>query len=101
MGAGAVGDVVVYAHGKGIGLLKHHAHPLAQQVHVHAAVNIRLVQQHLPGDAAALHQVVHPVEGLEQGGFSAARGPDKGSDLLFPQVQLHVLEGVEIPIIEV
>ena len=53
MGTGAVGNVVVDAHGKGIGLLEHHPHPLAQQVHVHAAVDVLAVQQNPSLNAAA------------------------------------------------
>lgn len=81
MGTGAVGNVVVDAHGKGIGLLEHHPHPLAQQVHVHAAVDVLAVQQNPSLNAAAPHQIVHAVQRLQQGGLSAARWPDEGSYL--------------------
>ncbi len=44
MGAGAVGDVVIDAHGEGIGLLEHHAHLPAQLVHIHIfVINILLL----------------------------------------------------------
>ena len=37
------------------------------------------------------HQIVHPVETLEQGGFSAAGGADKGRDLSGGEGEIHVL----------
>ena len=64
MNAGAVSNIIVNAHGEGIGLLEHHTHPTAQQVHIHIAVNVLPVQGHFALDVAALHQVVHPVQGL-------------------------------------
>ena len=52
-------------------------------------------------DADVRHKVVHPVQGLEEGGFAAARGADEGSDLLFAHVQRDALEGLEVAVPEV
>ncbi|MPN09027.1 hypothetical protein SDC9_156315 [bioreactor metagenome] len=78
----AIGNVVVDGHGKRVGLLKHHAHPLAQHVHFHpGGVDIFPVQQKSARDAAAGDEIVHPVKGFEQRGFAAAGRPDKGRHL--------------------
>ena len=65
MGAGAVGHVVVDRHGKGVGLLEHHADAPAQVGDGHAGgEDVLPVIEHLPLHAHPLHQVVHAVERL-------------------------------------
>ena len=101
MGSGAERHIVIDAHGKGIGLLEHHTHPLAQQVHVHIPVNVLPVQQHLSVNSAALHQIVHPVQGFEQRGLSAAGRTDKGSDLMGRNLQLHIFQRMKAAVVQV
>ena len=67
MGAGTEGYVIVYRHRKRVRLLENHTDASAQQIHVHIAVNILAVQQHLARNAAALNQIVHTVKGFKQG----------------------------------
>ena len=102
VGAGAVGDVVVDGHGEGVGLLEHHADLLAQPGHVHAGV-VDLLAPVLDGagDLDAGHQVVHPVQGLEEGGLAAAGGADEGGDLLLGNVDIHALQGLGVPVPQV
>ena len=97
-----VGHVVIDGHGEGIGLLEHHADLLAQPRHVHAGV----VDLDAPvldgaGDLDAGHQVVHPIQGLEEGGLAAAGGADEGRHLLLGDVHAHVLEGLRRAVPEV
>ena len=99
MGAGAIGDVVVHAHGEGVGLLEHHAHPLAQLVDVDVAVDVLPVQKDFAGDFAALHQVVHAVEGLEQGGLAAAGGADEGGHLVGGNVHVHGFQRLKVAVV--
>ena len=104
MGARAIGHVVINAHGEGIRLLEDHADALAQQVHVHfAGKNILAVQRDGALDAAALHEVVHAVEGLEQRRLAAAGRADEGRDLIGGQAEVDVLQRLKaaIPEIEV
>ena len=81
---GAVGNVVVNAHGKRIRLLENHAHIFPQKVHIDFRVKnvagIKLVQlllfsvlqlnqfllpqKDLPRDAASLNKIVHAVYGF-------------------------------------
>ena len=62
MDTGAVGDVVIDAHGKGIGLLEHHADVAAQLVDIHAgSKNVLAVVFHFSGDFDIGNQVVHAV----------------------------------------
>ena len=65
VGPRTVGDVVVDAHGKGIGFLEHHAHPLAENIGIHFPVYILAIQEDVARNLAAFHQVVHAVQGLE------------------------------------
>ena len=63
VGAGAVGDVVVNAHGEGVGLLEHHAHFLAQIVDLRLEDVLALVA-HVSRDFYAGNQIVHAVQGF-------------------------------------
>ena len=83
VGPGTVGHVVVDAHGKGIGLLEHHAHLLAQPGGVQVLVeNILAFKAYLALDVNAGDQVIHAVEGFEKRGLAAAGGADEGRDLM-------------------
>ena len=95
MRARAVGNIVVYAHGEGIGLLKHHAHALTEQAYIGAGVDVLSVKERLTLDAAALNKIVHAVKALKKGGFAAAGGADKGADLMLLYAQVHIFKGVE------
>ena len=44
MGTGAIGNVVIDAHGERICLLEHHAHPFPQQVDVDVPVDVLPIQ---------------------------------------------------------
>ncbi len=102
MELGAVGDIVVDAHGEGIGLLEHHAHPAAQVGELHLpGKDILALQPDIALDADARHQIVHPVQGLEKGRFAAAGRADEGSDLPLAHIQRDALEGLEIAVPEI
>ena len=81
MGTGAVGHVVVDAHGEGVGLLEHHAHLTAQLADVHAGgVNVLSLVEHLALHLYAGDQVVHTVQRFKKCGLAAAGGADEGGD---------------------
>ena len=62
---GAVGDVVVDAHGEGVCLLEHHAHAAAQVGQLHlAGKDVLALQPYIALDAHTRHKVVHAVQGL-------------------------------------
>ena len=63
--SGAVGNIIVNAHRKGIGTLEHHAYILAQSRKV-GALRINILAADLDGalHAAALDEIVHAVERL-------------------------------------
>ena len=93
MGTGAVGHVVVDAHGEGVGLLEHHAHLTAQLVHVHRrGVNVLAPVQHLSLHANAGDQVVHAIQRFQERGFAAAGGADQGSDALLRYGKAHMVQ---------
>ena len=62
-------------------------------------IDILAVQKHLPRDAAALNQIIHTVQALEQSGFAAAGGPDECRNFLFRQLQIDVFQRMKIAII--
>ncbi|MPN00650.1 hypothetical protein SDC9_147846 [bioreactor metagenome] len=60
-----VGDIVVYAHHKGIGLLKNHSDLFAEYGHIHLGiVDILAVQQNFALNPHVLHDVIHAVDRL-------------------------------------
>ncbi|CAN3964914.1 Sugar phosphate isomerase/epimerase, partial [Dysosmobacter welbionis] len=99
VGPGAVGHVVIDAHREGIGLLEHHADLLAQPGGVHiGGVDVLPGVVDLPLNADARYQVIHPVQGLQKGGLSAAGGADQGGDLMLRNVDIHTVEGMVRPV---
>src|SRR5690606_10432391 len=95
----AVGDVVVDRLGERVGLLEHHADVPAYLDGVHApGVDVGAVVAHFAGDAAAGHQVVHPVEAAQDGRLAAAGRADEGGDLATPEGQVDVVHGVEVAV---
>ena len=86
--ARAVGDIVVYAHGERIRLLKHHAGTPAQEIDVGARIiDVLSVDGDLPLNPAAGDHIVHAVERFQAGGFSAAGRADKRRDLVFRHLE--------------
>ena len=99
MGPGAVGHIVVDAHGKGVGLLKHHADPLAEPGRVHAAViDVLAPEIHLSGDLYGGYQVVHAVQRPQKGGLAAAGRANEGRDLMLRDIHIHIVEGMVLAV---
>ena len=99
VGPGAVGHVVVNGHGEGIGLLEHHADLLAQPGDVQVLVkDVLPFEADVPLDMHPGDQVVHPVQGLQEGRLAAAGGADEGSDLVDGDVHVDVLQRVVAPV---
>ena len=93
VGAGPVGHIVVNAHGERIGLLEHHAHLPPQLVDIHIRrEDVLSVVAHRTLDAHAGHQIVHPIQRLEERGLAAAGRPDQGGDALFRDVHAHMVQ---------
>ena len=92
VGARAVGDVVVYAHGEGVGLLEHHAYLAAQarDVHVLAVDVLAVIAAPRRSMLHAGHQVVHAVERLEEGALAAAGGAYEGGYLVFAGICMEM-----------
>ena len=87
VGPGAVGNVVIDAHGEGIGFLKHHADLTAQAAHVRSRrIDIFPPIADLAGDLHPRHQIVHAVQGFQKCGLAAAGGADKGGDAFLRDV---------------
>ena len=99
--SGAIGHVVVDAHRERIGLLKDHAHALAQMVHVDLSIDIFAVHADVALDAAALHQIVHPVQAAQKRGLAAAARADQRRDLILRNIQIDILERVEAAVMQV
>ena len=96
---GAVGDVIVDAHGEGVGLLEHHAHPAAQLGELHlVGEDILPPQPDIALDADAGDQVVHPVQCFQKGGLAAAGRADERSDLALAHIQRNILQCLEITV---
>ncbi|MNP15410.1 hypothetical protein D3C76_1077660 [compost metagenome] len=89
--AQAVDHVFVDGLGERVRLLEHHAHTPAQFGNVFAlAVDVVAVQVDGTFHTATVNQVVHPVEGAQQGRLAAAGWADEGGHTLLRDVHLHV-----------
>ncbi len=89
--AQAVDHVFVDGLGERVRLLEHHAYAAAQLGNVFAfAVDVVAVQVDGAFYAATVHQVVHAVEGAQQGRLAAARRADEGSDALLGDIHADV-----------
>ena len=98
----AIGDVIVDTFRKGIGLLKHHAHPCPQRHRIHfRRIDVLVIEQKLPGDATTDHRVVHAVQGTQKGGLAAARGTDHGDDLIAADIQPDVEDCLFLPVVDI
>ena len=99
MGPGTVGHVVINGHGKGVCLLEHHPHLLAQPGGVHGFVkNVLPVKADLPLNVHPGNQIVHSVQGFEEGGLSAAGRTNQGSDLPGRNVHIDIFQRVMPPV---
>ena len=64
VGSWSVSNVIVNAHRKRIRILEHHTDPLAQMIHIHITVNVFVAKKNRSLNLTALHQIIHPVQGL-------------------------------------
>lgn len=101
MRARTVCDIIINRHRERIWLLKDHSHTLSEQVDIHVSINVLVVQQHLSRDAAALYQIVHPVQRLEQRRFSAAGWADKRGNLSFRQNDVDIFQRLKRAVIKI
>ena len=101
MGAWPIGDVVINAHRKWVWFLENHADAFAQVVDIHGAVNIFAFEEYVPFDAAAFDEVVHAIEGFQQGGFPAAGWPDECGDLVWLDLHIDTVKRMEIAVVKI
>ena len=95
------GDVVVDAHRERVGLLEDHADAPAQVCGGHRAVDVMAVEFDAASYRAALDEVVHPVERLEQRRLAAAGWADEGRHLVFGKGERDVLERMKVAVVQV
>ena len=93
--ADAVRDVFEDRLRKRIRFLEHHAHTPPQVDHVGAApVDVLVVDAHVALGARADDDVVHAVEGAQEGALAAARRSDEGRHLVCMQGDRDVVQDV-------
>src|SRR5438552_16333 len=88
------GDVVEDAHRReGVGLLEDHADAAPQVDGVDLAIiDVLSVEEHLAGHLRAGREVVHEVEGAEEGRLAAAAGSDDRGHLVPPDGKIDAVE---------
>ena len=97
-----IGNIVIDAHRKRIGLLEYHTHPLSQHCHIHAGrINLLAVQTDPARDLHPLYQVIHPVQGFQESGFAAARRPDQRRHRTCPNVHGDRFQCMVRPVVQV
>jgi len=96
-----IDHVLVDGHGKGIGLLKDHAHPLPEGDHVHAGpVDLLAGQLHSSSRPDRLDQVIDAVHRSEEGALPATRRADKGRHLPLGDHHVDPEEGLFLAVPE-
>ena len=96
-----IDDVVENAHRKRVGLLKDHAHPLAQLDHIDAlGIDRVAVDPHVAAGRDAVDQVVHPVDAPQQRRFAAARRADDRRHLALGDRHRDVEQGLLVAVPE-
>ncbi|MCY1437076.1 hypothetical protein D9M71_532250 [compost metagenome] len=99
--AQAVDHVLVDGLGERVGLLEHHADPAAQLGNVFAlAVDVVAVEVDRAFHAAAVNQVVHAVEGTQQGRLAAAGRADEGGHALLGDVHADIEQGLLVAVVQ-
>ena len=92
----AEGHVFQYRLGKWVRPLEDHPHPMPEVYGIDVgSVNILPVQENRTRNARVRDEIVHPVEGPEEGGLAAARRPDEGRNLFLFDLEVDILQGLK------
>ena len=96
----AKGNIVKNRHGKGVGLLKHHADITPDRYRVNILiVNINSVEMNIPHKTETPDQVVHAVNTFEHRTLTTAGRPDKTGNLISFYGDMAVPDCQKIPVI--
>ena len=102
MGSWTIGNIVIDTHREWIRFLEHHSDSFTKHVDIHALViYIFSIQKNLAFDSASFHKIIHTVDASQQCGFTTAGWTDEGCDLLFFNIHLNILQGVEVAVIQI
>src|SRR6266478_2249214 len=87
----AIGHVVENGFGERIGALKDHADAAAIRSNV-LRKDVLAIEKNFALEAGAAHDLVHAIEGAQQGGLAAAGGANERGDLIGGDAQVDVEE---------
>src|SRR6266511_1421957 len=94
-----VGDVVVDGLGERVGFLEDHADQPAYLDRVDLpVVEVLAVVGDAAGDPGAGDEVVHPVQGPQDGGLAASGRSDQGGDLVLVDGDVHAADGLVVAV---
>ena len=99
--ARTIGDVIINRHRERIRLLEYHADTAAQQIDVTVLVDILTIEHDVARDTAVFHQIVHAVERTQQRRLAAAGRPDECGDLILLDIQIDIVQGVKIAVMQI
>ncbi len=71
--------------------------PDLDRIHL-VGVQVLAVEKHLAFGTGSRDQLVHAVEGPQQGGFAAAGGADNGGDTVAPDAHIDTAHGFKITV---
>ena len=95
-----IGHIVIDRHRERIRLLEDHTDPLTKCIDIDILlIDVLPIEKDLTIDTAALHQIVHAVQRLEQCGLATAGRSDEGRDLIRRNVQVDVMKRMECAIV--
>ena len=95
--------VLANGHGRErVRTLEHHTHVTAHGHRIDVlGVQVLAFQQHLALAMRAGDDLVHAVESAQHSGFSTARRPDECGDLVRLDIEVHILHGQEVAVVDV
>src|SRR5699024_26886 len=95
--------IVLDGHGwERVGLLEDHADGVTDGYRVDlGAVDVLAIEHDLAFDVGTRYDLMHPVDGTQHGGLAATGWSDEGGDRTCRDLEVHVLDGVEIAVVDV
>ena len=102
MCTGTVSNIIVDAHGEGIGFLEYHSYFLAKCIHFRFKNVISLITN-FTRNFYRRDQIVHTIQSFKKSGFPAAGRTDQCRDTFFGNVHGDVFQrlGLSIPQVQI
>src|SRR5579863_9124322 len=95
-----VGDVVINGFRERVRPLEHHADAPPQAGDV-LSQNVLAIQLDRTCQSGVAQRLMHPVESAQQGGLSASRRPNQGSNAICGDIYIYFEERLRLPVVKI